>query len=74
MGNWWMHDNLHVHTGLNIPGLLAIEYGFHVTLGVAGLVLAYLFVDAVTSRVPLWPRSPSRHHPAPDKLASTQPG
>ncbi len=41
--SWWPHDNLHIHNALNIPGLIAIEYGFHVTVILAALVLAYSF-------------------------------
>jgi hypothetical protein len=39
--SWWPHDNLHIHNGDDLQGLLYIEYGFHVTLMLAGLVLAY---------------------------------
>ena len=39
--SWWPHNNMHTHNGLDLQGLLYIEYGFHVTLMVAGLVLAY---------------------------------
>ncbi len=39
--SWWPHDNLHLHTGLDLQGLLYIEYGFHVTLIIAAVVLAY---------------------------------
>ncbi len=39
--SWWPHDNMHIHNGENLQGLLYIEYGFHVTLMAAGLVLAY---------------------------------
>ena len=39
--SWWPHDNLHIHNGTDMQGLLYIEYGFHLTLMVAGLVLAY---------------------------------
>lgn len=39
--SWWPHDNLHIHNGMDLQGLLYIEYGFHVTLMAAGLVLAY---------------------------------
>ncbi len=42
--SWWPHDNLHLHNGLNLQGLLFIEYGFHVTLMIAGAVLAFCFV------------------------------
>jgi len=32
---------MHIHNGDNLQGLLYIEYGFHVTLMAAGLILAY---------------------------------
>ncbi len=41
--NWWPHDNLHIHNGMNLQGLLYIEYGFHVTMIIAGVILAYAF-------------------------------
>lgn len=41
--NWWPHDSLHVANGMNMGGLLVIEYLFHVTLIVAGAILAYFF-------------------------------
>lgn len=42
--SWWPHDNLHrvTLTG-NWTGLLRIEYGFHLTLMVAAVVLAVFF-------------------------------
>ncbi len=40
LGNWWAHDALHLHNGMNLQGLLYIEYGFHVTMMLAA---AYLF-------------------------------
>jgi len=40
LGNWFPHDNLHVHNGMNMSGLLFIEYGFHVSLMITGLILA----------------------------------
>ena len=39
--SWWPHDNLHIHNGADLQGLLHIEYGFHVTLIIAAVVLAY---------------------------------
>jgi len=42
--SWWPHDNLHIHTE-SLQGLLYIEYGFHVTLILSGLVLAYSFLS-----------------------------
>jgi len=41
--SWWPHDNLHIHNALNINGLIVIEYLFHFTLMVAGLVITYSF-------------------------------
>ncbi len=41
--SWWPHDNLHIHNALNMNGLIAIEYSFHFTLIIAGLMLAYSF-------------------------------
>lgn len=42
-GSWWLHDKLHAANGMSISGLLKIEYGFHVTLIIAGFILAYAF-------------------------------
>ena len=42
LGNWWVHDNLHLVNGLKLSGLLAIEYAFHITLMAAGAVLAWV--------------------------------
>ena len=38
--NWWPHDNLHIHNGDELNGLIGIEYGFHVSLIIAGMILA----------------------------------
>lgn len=43
LGNWWIHDNVHMINGMNLTGLLVIEYLFHVTLIAAGAFLAYNF-------------------------------
>ncbi len=45
--SWWPHDNLHIHTGMDLQGLLYIEYGFHMTLILSGLDLAYSFLSLV---------------------------
>lgn len=42
--SWWPHGHLHQVVGENFQGLLYIEYGFHVTAIIAGLVLAYGFL------------------------------
>ncbi len=41
--SWWPHDNLHIHNALNVDGLIVIDYAFHLTLILAGLVLVYSF-------------------------------
>jgi hypothetical protein len=48
--SWWLHDSLHMIVGWETGALLAVEYGFHVTLMIAGLVVAYFFVDALRRR------------------------
>ena len=50
--NWWAHDSLHQHNGMNLNGLLAIEYTFHVTLILAGVTLAWFFVALVRAPGP----------------------
>ncbi len=45
--SWWPHDNLHVHNGMNLQGLLYIEYGFHLTLIIASLILTYGFLTSL---------------------------
>lgn len=42
--SWWPHDSLHVHNGVNLGGLIVIEYLFHITLMIAGVILAYFFL------------------------------
>lgn len=39
--SWWLHENLHVVMGMEVWPLLAIEYGFHVTMIAAAGVVAY---------------------------------
>ena len=41
LGNWWLHDGLHVTNGEDLAGLLVIEYAFHVTLVAAGFTLCW---------------------------------
>lgn len=47
MVSWWPHDNLHIHNGNDMQGLLYIEYGFHVTLIVTAAIVAYGFLKFV---------------------------
>lgn len=41
--SWWPHDNMHRENGLNLGGLLRIEYTFHLTLIIASCIIAYNF-------------------------------
>lgn len=41
MVSWWPHLNMHASNGLDLGGLLVIDYLFHLPLEVAGVVLAY---------------------------------
>jgi hypothetical protein len=50
MVSWWPHDNLHIHNGNNMQGLLFIEYGFHFTLMITAIVLAYCFLSLIRQR------------------------
>ena len=43
--NWWAHDGFHRVNGLKFAGLLGIEYGFHVTLILGGLLSVYFFLS-----------------------------
>ena len=44
MGNWWMHDNLHMHIALDMSRLLYIEYGFHMSMLACVLILTVGFM------------------------------
>jgi hypothetical protein len=47
--NWWLHDGLHMVND-STSGLLAIEYAFHVTIMIAGAILAYAVVARAERR------------------------
>jgi hypothetical protein len=47
MLNWWSHDSFHTANGLDLGGLLAIEYAYHVTLMLAGVIAAAWFITVV---------------------------
>jgi hypothetical protein len=50
MVSWWPHLNLHASNGMDLGGLLLIDYFFHLPLEVAGVVLALSFVSLMRSR------------------------
>ena len=39
MGNWWFHDNLHMHIGLDMNRLIYIEFAFHMSMLACGVTL-----------------------------------
>ena len=43
--SWWPHSHLHQVVGENLQGLLYIEYGFHVTVIIVAIDLAYGFLS-----------------------------
>ncbi|MEK6918706.1 MAG: hypothetical protein AABW73_01575 [Nanoarchaeota archaeon] len=45
--SWWPHDNLHRHVGMNYSALIGIEYGFHLTIMLAGIMIAYYFMKEI---------------------------
>jgi hypothetical protein len=45
--NWWSHDSLHIANGTDLRGLLAIEYAYHLTLMLAGVLAAAWFSGVV---------------------------
>jgi hypothetical protein len=48
--SWWPHDSLNLHIGINLGSLLAAEYGFHVTLMIAGVILGAFILTLLRRR------------------------
>ncbi|MGH3679643.1 MAG: hypothetical protein ACRDT2_05195 [Natronosporangium sp.] len=46
LASWWPRDNLHIANGSDLGGLSAIEYGFHLTVMAAGLVVVWALLPA----------------------------
>jgi len=59
-GNWWMHDNLHMHVALDMNRLLYIEYGFHLSMLACVLILAVGFLRLATQAAAKPAASPKR--------------
>src|SRR5918997_774464 len=60
MVSWWPHLNLHAHNGMDLGGLLLIDYFFNLPLEIAGVVLALSFVSLMRSRTGKEPASAER--------------
>ncbi len=50
MVSWWPHLGMHASNGLDLQGLLYIDYIFHLPLEVTGIVLAWSFLSLLRSR------------------------
>jgi hypothetical protein len=40
MGNWWFHDNLHMHVGFDMDRLIYVELFFHMSILLCAVILA----------------------------------
>jgi hypothetical protein len=47
--SWWPHDSLHLANGMDLGGLLLIEYGFHVSLFATAAIVGWYFLAALQS-------------------------
>jgi hypothetical protein len=47
--SWWPHLGMHASNGLDLQGLLVIDFLFHLPLEIAGAVLAYCFFSLFRS-------------------------
>lgn len=45
LGNFWLHDNLHMVNGVNIDGIIAIDYAFHSAIMLASIVAIYGIIE-----------------------------
>jgi hypothetical protein len=48
--SWWFHDNLHIHNGMDMQGLLYIDYGFHLTLMASSVVIVAYILKKMSKR------------------------
>ena len=48
--SWWPHDNIHIHNGMNLQGLIYIDYGFHLTLIIASFILTSWFFRTIKTK------------------------
>jgi hypothetical protein len=49
--SWWPHDNWHASIGENYGALIALEYGFHLTLIIAGLIITNYFLKNLREKI-----------------------
>lgn len=59
MVSWWPHLGMHASNGLDLQGLLYIDFIFHLPLEVAGVVLAVCFFSLLLSWRKETPQAPA---------------
>lgn len=69
--SWFPHSNLHMFNGENIAGLIAIGYAFHISVLLAGVVLAYEVFRMRAMGTPQPTASHVRHAGSARSAAST---
>ena len=69
MVSWWPHLNLHASNGLDLQGLLYIDYLFHLPLEVAGVALALSFISLMRSRTAEAPADEAMNASPPESPA-----
>ena len=53
LGNWWLHDSLHLHFGMSdMTMLLIVDYSFHMTLMLAAAIVVYFFLTLMEVKIP----------------------
>ena len=60
MVSWWPHLNMHASNGVDLQGLLYIDFIFHLPLEVAGVALALSFISLMKSRMGKEPTAAQR--------------
>jgi hypothetical protein len=71
LASWWPHIGFHLHSGFDMQALLLIDYGFHLTLMAAGVILAYLFVTDVRAGKAVTASAASVDQPLRDRAEAT---
>lgn len=51
MANWWAHTGMHLRNGIELGGLIFIDYAFHVPIVAASLIVAAALVSRVRQEI-----------------------
>ncbi len=49
--SWWPHANLHRSVGLNLQSIIYVDYGFHLTLMLASLIVMRFFIKYLREKI-----------------------